>query len=112
MSDLYLVHHGIKGQHWGERNGPPYPLDGATRSGLTRRQRRYKNRDLRNVSDEELNYIVNRLRLEQQYNQYVGNYTASQAGTRIVNKALDKSVDTAFNYAFYDKKDARFFNRG
>lgn len=27
MSDLYLVHHGIKGQSWGERNGPPYPLD-------------------------------------------------------------------------------------
>ena len=22
-----LVHHGIKGQHWGERNGPPYPLN-------------------------------------------------------------------------------------
>lgn len=25
MSELY--HHGIKGQHWGQRNGPPYPLD-------------------------------------------------------------------------------------
>lgn len=23
---LYLVHHGIKGMKWGERNGPPYPL--------------------------------------------------------------------------------------
>ena len=22
-----LFHHGIKGQEWGERNGPPYPLD-------------------------------------------------------------------------------------
>lgn len=22
----YLAHHGIKGQHWGVRNGPPYPL--------------------------------------------------------------------------------------
>ncbi|MBQ0088379.1 MAG: hypothetical protein KBT27_03480 [Prevotellaceae bacterium] len=22
----YLKHHGIKGQHWGDRNGPPYPL--------------------------------------------------------------------------------------
>ena len=26
MSD-YLYHHGIKGQKWGKRNGPPYPLD-------------------------------------------------------------------------------------
>ena len=22
----YLQHHGIKGMHWGEQNGPPYPL--------------------------------------------------------------------------------------
>lgn len=22
-----LYHHGRKGQHWGELNGPPYPLD-------------------------------------------------------------------------------------
>ena len=22
-----LCHHGIKNQHWGVRNGPPYPLD-------------------------------------------------------------------------------------
>lgn len=24
--DIYLAHHGIKGQHWGIKNGPPYPL--------------------------------------------------------------------------------------
>lgn len=26
----YLKHHGIKGQRWGEKNGPPYPLDAKT----------------------------------------------------------------------------------
>ena len=25
--ESYLCHHGIKGQHWGVKNGPPYPLD-------------------------------------------------------------------------------------
>lgn len=25
---MYLVHHGILGQEWGKRNGPPYPLKG------------------------------------------------------------------------------------
>jgi len=25
---VYLAHHGIKGQRWGVRNGPPYPLKG------------------------------------------------------------------------------------
>lgn len=24
---MWLIHHGRKGQHWGEMNGPPYPLD-------------------------------------------------------------------------------------
>lgn len=32
MSELYIAHHGIKGQKWGERNGPPYPLEGHTRN--------------------------------------------------------------------------------
>ena len=27
METKYLVHHGIAGQKWGKRNGPPYPLD-------------------------------------------------------------------------------------
>ena len=27
-----LCHHGIKGQEWGKRNGPPYPLTPAARS--------------------------------------------------------------------------------
>lgn len=27
MQDKILIHHGIRGQRWGSRNGPPYPLD-------------------------------------------------------------------------------------
>lgn len=32
-----LVHHGIKGQQWGVKNGPPYPLDKATKKGIVKR---------------------------------------------------------------------------
>lgn len=35
MADVgkdYLEHHGILGQKWGKRNGPPYPLDGSDHS--------------------------------------------------------------------------------
>lgn len=29
----WLAHHGVKGQKWGERNGPPYPLDSSISTG-------------------------------------------------------------------------------
>lgn len=32
MSAYYLSHHGILGQKWGQRNGPPYPLGGGAYS--------------------------------------------------------------------------------
>ncbi len=32
-SDLYLAHHGVEGQKWGKRNGPPYPLDSSISTG-------------------------------------------------------------------------------
>lgn len=35
--DLYLAHHGILGQKWGKRNGPPYPLDADDRSVAEKR---------------------------------------------------------------------------
>lgn len=30
---LELCHHGIKGQKWGVRNGPPYPIDKSSKRG-------------------------------------------------------------------------------
>lgn len=33
----YLAHHGIKGQSWGHRNGPPYPLDVSAHSSAERK---------------------------------------------------------------------------
>ena len=46
-SSLFLEHHGILGQHWGVKNGPPYPLGGGDYSESEvieiRRKRRNKN---------------------------------------------------------------------
>lgn len=33
----YLVHHGILGQKWGKRNGPPYPLDESDKSSVEKK---------------------------------------------------------------------------
>lgn len=34
MRELY--HHGIQGQKWGVRNGPPYPLDKGRKQKVTK----------------------------------------------------------------------------
>ena len=36
-AELYLSHHGILGQKWGQRNGPPYPLSGGDYSPSERK---------------------------------------------------------------------------
>lgn len=33
----YISHHGIKGQKWGVKHGPPYPLEKATSKGIIKR---------------------------------------------------------------------------
>ena len=35
--ELYLAHHGIKGQKWGVRKGPPYPLDSKDHSAAEKK---------------------------------------------------------------------------
>ena len=41
-SDNYLTHYGIKGQSWGVRNGPPYPLDSSTHSKVVSKKQKFQ----------------------------------------------------------------------
>ena len=74
-----LYHHGIEGQKWGVRNGPPYPLDEGDRSAAERAANpmpvtdknsyggSHMGRPLGDISDRELQDYVNRLNMERQY---------------------------------------------
>lgn len=56
MREVYpneLMHHGIEGQKWGDRNGPPYPLTYAAKS--TTEKKYNKSRSLHDQSVDAIN---------------------------------------------------------
>lgn len=93
----YLQHHGIEGQRWGKRNGPPYPL---SRSRMSAKE---KARNPRTMTDDELRSAINRKRLENQYSSLssrTGKYGKINSGISIAKKGLNlvgKSANTASN---------------
>jgi len=42
VSDDYLEHHGVDGQKWGKRNGPPYPLNAEGKADLREQKKAEK----------------------------------------------------------------------
>jgi len=48
-----LTHHGIKGQRWGDRNGPPYPLDSKAHSASEKKAGWKKSLDPKSVKKLE-----------------------------------------------------------
>lgn len=57
----YLMHHGILGQKWGHRNGPPYPLKGGDYSRSEKVARTYK-KTKRQFSDNNKKHFDNTLK--------------------------------------------------
>lgn len=56
-TDEYLAHHGILGQKWGKKNGPPYPLDSNQMSKAEKREssgNRSNNPNKKNKNDRTL----------------------------------------------------------
>lgn len=90
METTYIEHHGIKGQKWGQRNGPPYPLKLSDHSSaekkyggigrIIKRKRGNANdwsrsevapgshpRDAKTMTNDELAAYNKRVALEKQY---------------------------------------------
>lgn len=56
MTQLYLKHHGIKGQKWGDRNGPPYPLSQESKS---QREQDYSQTGIRHLKNGDIKISKN-----------------------------------------------------
>lgn len=108
-----LCHHGILGQRWGKKNGPPYPLDAGDHSSSEKKAgwRKSLNKpDVKSMSDDELRRKVNRKRLENDYKFY-----SSKVGdSRKANDAVDvakKGFRTAGSIASLASKKMQLSNK-
>lgn len=56
----YLSHHGIDGQKWGKRNGPPYPLEKSVKkkSKTKRVGIKQQAKDMMNTTGIGMSYIL------------------------------------------------------
>jgi len=85
----FLIHHGIRGQRWGVKNGPPYPLNG---SDYTVTEKKYMGKK----SD-----YYNSMRNKKHFDDVIKKGT--ELGTLSFSK--DRTKNTDMFYAAWDKLD-------
>lgn len=95
----YLVHHGIDGQKWGVRNGPPYPLSKSRNihykvNGMSNEDYAYacelwaKHREAYGLTVREKEYV---------YEEFDNNLTQDEKTFPIVSKRINNTIYTAIN---------------
>lgn len=117
----YLQHWGILGMKWGQRNGPPYPLSENKMNASEKKQlsksKKVKNRpkSLREMTDEELENTLKRLRKEDEYTRLTATKIKQKSeirktiekalltptlvgGTWLVGKASKDIAELGYNY--------------
>lgn len=93
-----LEHHGIDGQKWGVRNGPPYPLErGKGKRASVKEKARIILRDADDLTLDELRYLVSKLELEEKLTRMSAE--EKKQGKNYVAKGLEKFGDTIVSVA-------------
>lgn len=90
-----LYHHGIVGQKWGKRNGPPYPLKGGS----------YSDKEIEEISKErehKPNSVYNKKHFDENLKEGTKFYTYSY------NK--NRTKDTDMYYAVHKYGDKHMYN--
>ena len=93
-----LEHHGIDGQKWGVRNGPPYPLEREkSKRASVKEKARIILRDADDLTLDELRYLVSKLELEEKLTRMSAE--EKKQGKNYVVKGLEKFGDTLVSVA-------------
>lgn len=98
MGELYLVHHGIDGQKWGQRNGPPYPLSpGEHSKAEIRAARKAQKKDTKWATkhEDKIRKKVTKA-TEKEMDQYL-NYTLNTTQVYNADGSLSRTFLNAYN---------------
>lgn len=95
--DDILTHHGVKGMHWGVKRKMTVPVEGHKSDDASKAHdvsQKIKTGGTHSVSNAELQHLVNRMNLEQQYSRLSGSHEQTK-GKRFANSLLKDSKDVA-----------------
>ena len=108
-----LQHHGVLGQKWGRKNGPPYPLNssistgsklknvknskGASAKGRLKKKSKAQveaaKKDINKMSNQELRESNERLRLEQEHERLTKTDKSSSIPLRFSKSIVNKLIE-------------------
>lgn len=87
--------------HWGEQNGPPYPLSSKQ---LSSEEKKKAKRNVKDLSDDELGREVKRLNLENQYKKLSKESDKSNGSLERTKKVVDASSEAIRQTARLNKE--------
>ncbi len=109
----YLSHHGVKGQKWGDRNGPPYPLNDVTKAIAYRggqmsdgrqvanftkkdvkKARRIVEKSMKAMTSDDIKEYKARLLLEKDMGEILGTDTTDKLIRNLKNKAIEAAGES------------------
>lgn len=118
----YLEHHGIKGQTWGIRNGPPYPLDKKVYNAVVRgndelskeERRELRIREIKERLDSRSNGFSSIEAIPKanvDYFDEVFNKRNEKALLSGINKVSEMRDDVIKNELSKEEADSKYYNR-
>lgn len=131
MTNDSLFHHGIEGQKWGVKNGPPYPLDASDHSAAEKKhmgyfarkkaakeeekQKKQAEEDARKAAkkQEEDDLAEAKKKHDEALNRLVDmetKFMESKEYSDMVDKDIDDYVAYEKQHAFQDGKFTRYYN--
>ena len=107
METTYIKHHGIKGQKWGSRNGPPYPIAAGKHSAAEKRAGSATKKKVKYGGASQLTPEQERMNKEATDRGVVSNYTKKVTGdSHMSNNRKAADMTTAELQAYNTRRQA------